>query len=383
MTAAHALASAPTDTRPRLEVDLTAVAANTEHLARAATKGLMAVVKADGFGHGAAAVARTALTHGANSLGVATLAEAVALREEGITAPVLCWLNPVASDWELALRHRIDVAVPGVAHLDAIAAVAACTGVPARVHLHADTGMARDGAPAPQWVGLAERARRLERGGSVRVVGAMGHLALAAGGPDLPGRAAFTRFHRLVRRTGLRPQVRHLAATAATLADPATHYELCRVGAGLVGIDPGGTTALRGAVRLTAPVVSVRDVRAGTGVGYGHTWTAPHRTRLALVPLGYGDGIPPAAVPGAEVLLAGRRLPLVGAVSMDGVVVDVGDAPVRAGDVAVVLGPGDHGEPTLAEWARWGRTLPHAVLTGLGGRAVRHVVTAPTLRSAR
>jgi alanine racemase len=169
----------------------------------------------------------------------------------------------------------------------------------------------------------------------------------------------------------LRPPLRHLAATAATLTDPLSQHTLCRVGAGLVGIDPTRTTPLRPAMTLTAPVVTLRDVAPGTPVGYGHTWASPRATRLALLPLGYADGLPRAASGRAEVLLRGRRCPVVGLVSMDQVVVDVGTLPVTVGDVATVFGPGDHGEPTVAEWAAWSGTIEHEIVTGIGARVLR------------
>jgi alanine racemase len=175
----------------------------------------------------------------------------------------------------------------------------------------------------------------------------------------------------VARRHGLRPPLRHLAATAATLTDPLSRHTLCRVGAGLVGIDPTGTTPLRPAMTLTAPVVSVRDVPAGTPVGYGHTWVAGRATRLALLPLGYADGLPRSASGRAEVLVRGCRRPVVGTISMDQVVVDVGTLPVRAGEVATVFGPGDAGEPTAAEWALWSGTIEHEIVTGIGARVSR------------
>ena len=356
-----------------LQVDLAAVAANTQLLAERSGRSLMAVVKADGFGHGAAAVARTALRNGASWLGVTGLDEAVALRLAGIDAPVLSWLNPVDRDFRTAVAHRVDIAVPGREHLAAVADAAARAGQPVRVHLHLDVGMARDGASPTEWPRLCHAAQRAERRGLVRVVGVMGHLARADEPGDPANRAGRDRFAwglGVARRHGLRPPLRHLAATAATLTDPLSRHTLCRVGAGLVGIDPSGTTPLHPAMTLTAPVVSVRDVAAGTPVGYGHTWVAPRATRLALLPLGYADGLPRCAT-GAEVALRDRRCAVVGRISMDQVVVDTGTLPVAVGEVATVFGPGRAGEPTVAEWARWSGTIEHEIVTGIGARVHR------------
>jgi len=367
---------------PTLTVDLEAVAANTHRLAARATGELMAVVKADGFGHGAVDVARTALGAGATALGVTRLAEALALREAGLGAPVLSWLNPVDEDWRAARDADVEVAVPSLAHLEAVVRTAPGT----RVHLHLDTGMARDGAAPEEWAQLCRAARRAERRGAVRVVGLMGHLATAdtPGDPRTAmGRARFAWGSGVARVCGLRPRLRHLAATSATLTDPASHHTTVRVGAGLVGIDPTGTTELAGALSLTAPLTQVRHVRAGTGVGYDHTWTAPQATRLGLLPLGYGDGLPRAASGRAEVLVAGVRRPVVGRVSMDTAVVDLGTLPVAAGTPVTVLGPGHDGEPTAGEWARWSGTIAHEVVTGLGARSTRteRVVRPAVLRS--
>ncbi|UDF14465.1 alanine racemase [Antiquaquibacter oligotrophicus] len=356
-------------TEPRLTVDLDAVGHNTRTLASKTT--LMAVVKADGFGHGAAEVARTALANGAIALGVATLDEAIALR--AVTdAPILAWVTHRASDFDAALLAGIELAVPSVDHLDAITRAARTTRLAARVHLHLDTGMARDGAPREQWLTLAAAARRAERLGQIDVVGMMSHLGLG----EKPGHpataAAVTRFveaEAVLRSVGLRPAIRHLAATAAALNEPAARFDLCRIGAGLYGIGAG----LREAMTLTAPVVSVRDVPRGTPVGYGHSYVTDRATRLALIPLGYADGIPRIASGNASVLVRGRRTPLAGTVSMDQLVIDVGTLGVEAGDIVTVFGPGDDGEPTIADWARWSRTIPHEIMTGIGSRVVRSV----------
>jgi alanine racemase len=372
--------STPSTARPTVTVDLEAVAANTRLFARRATGELMAVVKANGFGHGAVDVARTALSAGASRLGVTSLDEALALRAAGIGVPVLSWLNPMDADWETAVAAGIDVAVPTVDHVEAIGRATAG----ARVHLQLDTGLARDGAAPAEWARLCIAARRLERKGRLRVTGLMGHLPCAdeAGHASTAlGRARFAWGVATARGFGLRPAERHLAATAATLTDPASHHTYCRVGAGLVGIDPSGTTPLRRALTLTAPLVTLRDVRAGTGVGYGHTWIADRATRLGLLPVGYADGLPRAASGRAEVQVAGVRRPLVGRISMDMVVVDLGDLAVPLGTPVTVLGPGDEGEPTVADWASWSGSLEHEVVTGLGHRLERVVRPARALRS--
>ncbi len=347
-------------------VDLDAVALNAHRLAMATTGELMAVVKADGFGLGAVEVARAALAAGATRLGTTGFAEARTLREAGVIAPILTWLHPVDADFSLARLDDLDVAVPSTTHLAEVAR----TAPGARIHLQIDTGMARDGAAALQWHRLFRHAARLERDGMVSVAGLMGHLPCAddpADPSNAAGRARFLAALHLAWRYGLRPRQRHLAATEATLHDPLSHHTMSRCGAGLVGAAGG----LRGVATLTAPIVEIRRVSAGTPVGYGHEWTAPQDTRLGLIPLGYADGLPRAAGPCAEVLVRGRRRPVVGRISMDMTVVDLGSTPAHAGDLVTVFGPGDAGEPTIQDWARWAQTLPHEILTGLGRRVER------------
>ncbi|MDF1477790.1 alanine racemase [Leifsonia sp. H3M29-4] len=372
MSAVPVLAARPR-TAPTLSVDLAAIAANARTFGALTGGRLLAVVKADAFGHGAVAVARTVLEHGASRLGVATIGEALVLRSAGIAAPVLSWVNPVAADFEAAVRARVELAVPSVAHLNAMVAAAASSQTPARVHVQVDVGMSREGAPRAEWDALARAARTAELRGLVEVIGVMGHLPCAED-PQHPsndaGRAAFLEAVVVARRAGLRPRIRHLAATAAALSRPDTRFDASRVGAGLYGIDPIGAGGLRGALTLTAPVVDVRDVPAGTPVGYGHRHVTTAPTRLALVGLGYADGIPRSADV-AEVLVHGRRRPVVGVVSMDQTVIDVGDAAVALGDEVTILGPGDGGEPTVAEWAAWAHTIPHELMTGFGSRVTR------------
>lgn len=368
-----------------LTVDLDAVARNTRLLAERATGELMAVVKADGFGHGAVDVARTALANGATRLGVTSLAEAVSLREAGIAAPVLSWLNPVDADFATAARLRVDVAVPSLEHLSAVSVAAGRTATRLRVHLHVDAGMARDGAEPSAWAALCRAARRGEQYGRIEVAGVMGHLGCADDPADPCNARARTRFAwalEVARSTGLRPRQRHLAATAATLTDPRSHHTMSRVGAGLVGIDPSRTTPLAPAMTLTAPLVQVRRVRAGTPVGYGHAHRTSRTTYLGLVPLGYADGLPRVASGRAEVLVGGVRRPLVGRISMDQAVVDLGADGVPGvgpGAPVTVFGPGGAGEPTVAEWAAWSGTIEHELVTGIGARVPRRVLAARRL----
>lgn len=356
-----------------LHVDASAIAANTRRIAATTSAEVMAVVKADGFGHGTTA-ALAALGAGATRLGVTSIEEALPLRWSGVAAPILSWLNPIDADYESAIRHDVQLAVASIAQLHAVAAAARRVGATAQVHLHLDTGLARDGADPAEWSPLCVLAREAEHLGRLRVVGIMSHLAQAESPESEVTRRQTLRFVNGIRtahRRGLAPRHRHLAATAGTLASPSTHFDMVRIGAGLFGIDPSRTTPLRGAMTLTAPVAAVREVAGGTGVGYGLRYRTERRTRLALLPLGYADGIPRGLAPGAEVLLRGRRVRVAGTVSMDQLVLDVGDLGVTPGETATVFGPGDAGEPTLADWAGWAGTIEHELVTRIGARVAR------------
>jgi alanine racemase len=232
---------------------------------------------------------------------------------------------------------------------------------------------------------MCRAARAAEQRGLLQVAGVMGHLGCA----DIPadpcneaGRARFAWALESARTAGLRPKMRHLAATAATLTDPRTHHDMCRIGAGLVGIDPSQTVCLRPALTLTAPIVAVRHIRAGTTVGYRHSWTAPADTSLGLLPVGYADGLPRAASGRAEVMVAGHRRAVAGLISMDQTVIDLGSEQVGPGETATVFGPGIAGEPTVADWAAWAGTIEHEIVTGIGAR-VRRQVTGASVPSAR
>jgi alanine racemase len=344
-------------------------------IARARTRSpIMAVVKADGYGHGAVTIARAAVSAGATWLGTTDVAEAVALRAAGLTVPILTWLHPSGVDAETAAVGRIDIAVGSIEELDALLAQTSPAAV--RIHLHVDTGMAREGCPAHEWDALITRAREGRRLGKVRVVGLMGHLPAADRadpGANAPAVSCLCRARRAVVSAGLATPLTHLAATSGTLTDPTTHFGMVRLGAGLVGIDPSDTVELHGASRLTAPVVHGAFVEAGTPVGYGGTYLTPRATHLGVVPLGYADGIPREVSPAACVEIHGRRHPVVGRVSMDQIVVDTGADHVPPGTTATVFGPGGGATPTIQDWARWAGTIPHTIVTGIGPRVRRTV----------
>ncbi|MFD5224210.1 alanine racemase [Microbacterium sp. NPDC058342] len=357
-------------TGPTLELIPQAVA---ENLRRMRTGGpVMAVVKADGYGHGALAVASAALDAGAEWLGVTDVAEGVRLREVGAQVPILAWLHPAGIDAEAAAACCVDVAVGSV---DELAELIRVSPGAVRVHLHLDTGMSRGGCPVQDLPELLRVARRGRDAGRIEVVGIMGHLPdadLADPHANLPWILRMRHARDTALRAGFAPLVTHLGATAAALTDPATRFDLTRVGAGLVGIDPSGTVELAAAGRFTAPVVHSAEVAAGTPVGYAGTHVADRATRLSVVGVGYADGIPRELSREACVAIGGRRHRIVGRVSMDQIVVDTGATSYPRGSVATVFGP-DHAAPTVQDWAGWAGTIPHTIVTGIGGRVARGV----------
>ncbi|MDP3713492.1 MAG: alanine racemase [Mycobacteriales bacterium] len=361
------------------QIDLDAIAANTRALdERAGSASVMAVVKADGYGHGLVPSARAALAGGAAWLGVAFLEEAAALRAAGIDAPLLAWLFSPDEDLAPAVATGVDLGIYSVAEL--ARAAAAVTGRAARLHLKVDTGLSRGGATATDWPDLCAAAANAEAAGTVEVVGVWSHFTHA----DDPGHPTCERQVREFRealevadRAGLRPTVRHLANSAATLTAPQTHFDLVRPGIAVYGVTPvpqlGGPEVfgLRPAMTLSSTVALTKRVPEGSGVSYLHRYTTEHETTLALVPLGYADGVPRAATNLAQVLVGGRRRRIAGTVCMDQFLVDVDDDAVVAGDEVLLFGPGDRGEPTAQEWAEAIGTIGYEVVTRVGARVPR------------
>jgi alanine racemase len=344
---------------------------------RAGGAAVMAMVKADGYGHGAIETARAALTGGATWLGVAILPEALALRTAGFDVPVLVALGTPGEPYDQGVARDIDLAAGTVRLVAEIAAAAARAGKPARVHLKADTGMSRGGAAPADWPALVDAALAAEATGQIKVVGLFSHFACA----DEPGHPSiqrqlnvFAEAIELAEKAGLRTEVRHLANSAATLTIPAARFDLVRPGIAIYGhspIPPAGTFGLRPAMTLTARVALTKRVAAGSGVSYGHTYHTPAETTLALIPAGYGDGVPRHGSNVLEVLAAGRRRRIAGRVCMDQFVIDVGDDDVSAGDEVILFGPGERGEPTAQDWADAIGTISYEIVTRIGPRVPR------------
>ena len=361
-------------------VDLGAVEHNVrvlcEHAGRAQ---VMTVVKADGYGHGATRVARAALAADAAELGVATVDEALALRADGITAPVLAWLHPPGTDFAPALLADVQIAVSSVRQLDELLDAVRRTGRPATVTVKVDTGLNRNGVAPAHYPAMLTALRQAVAEDAIRLRGLMSHLVYADQ-PDNPiNDVQAQRFSELLthsRDQGVRFEVAHLSNSSATMSRPDLAFDLVRPGIAVYGLSPVpqlGDMGLIPAMTVKCAVALVKSIRAGESVSYGHTWTAQRDTNLALLPIGYADGVFRSLGGRLDVLINGRRRPGVGRICMDQFVVDLGPGQldVAEGDEAILFGPGTAGEPTAQDWADLLGTIHYEVVTSPRGRITR------------
>ncbi|KUN84488.1 alanine racemase [Streptomyces griseoruber] len=371
--------------RARAEIDLGALRANVRTLrAKAPGAAFMAVVKADGYGHGALACARAAVQAGAGWVGTATPEEALALRGSGALPAdvrIMCWLWTPGGPWREAVEADLDVSVSGLWALEEVMLAAHAARRPARVQLKADTGLGRNGCqPGEDWDRLVAAALEAEEGGLLRITGLWSHFA-CADEPGHPSVAAqlglFREMVAYAEARGVRPEVRHIANSPATLTVPESHFDLVRPGVAMYGLSPSpqlGSAAdlgLRPVMTLAASLALVKQVPGGHGVSYGHHYMTPGATTLGLVPLGYADGIPRHASGTGPVLVAGKWRTVAGRIAMDQFVVDLGGDEPGAGAQAVLFGPGDRGEPTAEDWAQAAGTIGYEIVTRIGARVPR------------
>jgi alanine racemase len=363
-------------------IDLGAVQRNVEHLrGLIGTRHTMAVVKANGYGHGAAPVARAALAGGADWLGVADIDEALALRAAGIDAPLLAWLHGADADFAAAIGADIDLGLSSAVQVRQVADAAHRLGRTASVQIKLETGLNRNGVDEADWAEVLGLAAAFERVGRLRVRGVFSHLANTSPADDLTAIAAFDRGLAAATAAGLTLELAHLASTAAALRLPAARYSMVRLGIGIYGQSPfadadAADLGLTAAMTLRGRVAAVRRVAAGAGVSYDYLWRADDDTTLALVPLGYADGVPRQAMNAARVSINSVQYPVVGRVAMDQFLVDVGAAPVAVGDVVVLFGDAATGAPTAAEWGAAAGTINYDIVTRVGARVPRRYVGA-------
>lgn len=361
------------------EISLPAIRHNVASVRERTGGAVIVVVKADGYGHGAVIAAKAAVEGGAAMIATADLEEALALREGGIDAPLLCWLHGVRVDFGQAIAADIDTGISHLRQLEDFAAAAVRLGQPGTVQFKIDTGLSRNGAAPDEWAALFARAAELVEAGTIRVRGIFSHLANAGAEGDRAQADRFDEAIALLRESGIEPEMIHLAASAATLSSPHLHYNTVRVGIAAYGLSPFAdkTSAQLGlipAMTLRSEIVALRGVPAGTGVSYGFNHVCETATTLALVPMGYADGMPRALNgSGAWVTVAGEPRPIVGRIGMDQFIVDVGPLAGRLhlGEPVVLFGDPERGRPPIETWAGLMRTINYEIVSGIGSRVLR------------
>jgi alanine racemase len=367
--------------RARAEVNLAAIAGNLKLIKGKTKSEVLAVVKADAYGHGLVAVAKTVEQAGADWLGTALLEEAITLRNAGITKPIIAWLTPKGEDFKTAIHLDIDLSISSVELLAEIAAAGKIINKVPRVHIELDTGMNRGGFGDELPLVISEIANQA-KAGSINVVGIWSHFARADEPEILMNQTQLSRFNSVVEQlktAGITYQYLHLANSAASLTNQNAHKNIIRWGIGLYGLSPDinnmGSSldlGLKPAMKLIAKLQLVKAVKAGQGVGYGSTATTKEDTKLGVVTMGYADGIPRNASNLAGVFVAGKRAPLIGRVSMDQFVVDLGASSLaKTGDEVIVFGDGSGGEYTIDEWAKACGTINYEIVTRIGTRVPR------------
>ena len=366
-------------------IDLAALESNVRRLLSGSKAKGLAVVKADAYGHGLIPIAERAVKAGASWVGTALLEEAIKVREGGIKVPIISWLTPIHDDFEAALQNQIDLAIPSIEHLTAVMKAVEKTKVKPRLHLEVDTGMTRGGALG-EWKALLHATNDLVKSNRVSVIGIWSHFARA----DEPGHKfndeQIRNFEERVAEAagyGIKPELLHLSNSAATLSNESAHYDLVRMGIAMYGLSPDlknmGDSAklnLHPVMSLRSQIHLVKDVPAGVQVGYGGTAITKEATKVGVITMGYADGVPRNANSIAGVLVGNKKAPILGRVSMDQFVVDLGNNSIaRAGDWAYLIGSsvGDGGADgyTADAWGQASGTINYEIVTRIGPRVPR------------
>jgi alanine racemase len=375
------------ENRAEVLIDLGAIRENIKYLMAKSGKPALAVVKADGYGHGLLPVAKSALSAGASWLGVALLEEARALRQGGISAPIIAWLTPITDDFASAISEDIDIAIPSLAHLEAITSAARSLGKCARIHLEVDTGMSRGGA-LNEWSELVSSAKTDQDSGLIKVIGIWSHFARADEAGHEFNNKQLENFKSAVAEAesvGITPEIIHLSNSAAAINDVDSHFDLLRLGIAIYGLSPDfshmGSSEklnLKPAMSIRARIHLVKDIPAGSQVGYGGSAITKVDTKLGVIAMGYSDGIPRNANSSAGVLVGNKRAPIIGRVSMDQFVVDLGrDSSAKAGDWAYIIGSNPSDSYTSASsytadsWASASATINYEIVTRIAARVKR------------
>lgn len=361
-----------------LIIDLDAIAANFHNMKkRAGGAKVMAVVKANAYGHGMIEVALKLEQEKVDFFGVADVDEALELREYGIETPILAWLHDPEDRFVEALDTDVDLGVANLEQLQRIADAVRLTSVQARIHLKVDTGLSRNGATMKDWPLLLTATKDLVDQGLVKVIGVFSHLSSTGPDEDRAQIAKFDQAVQQVRDAGIEFELRHLTASDGSLSYPEAHYDMVRVGVALYGLSPfadhhSAEYGLRPAMTAVAHITQVKRVEAGTGISYGYLSHAEKDSTLALVPVGYYEGLPRNATGNHEVSINGKRYKIEARIAMDQFVVNVGDDEVAPGDEVIIFGDPAAGVPSADDLAEACETINYEIVTRMGGRFKRH-----------
>jgi len=362
----------------KLTINLNNVAHNLSSMRKhiGPTVKVMGVVKADAYGHGMLQVARKIEAEGVDYIGVADLHEAQTLRAAGIKTPILAWLHDPEDDFVSAIRHNIDVAVSSQEQLLRVSKAAELAGIPCQIHIKVDTGLSRNGVTIDELEELLTRTKSAVTNGLVTTVGIFSHLSSTGPKEDLAQMHRFTLALAMASNLGVTFELRHLTASDGTLSYPHAHYDMVRLGIALYGLSPFSDNQahefhLKPVMRAESKVVQTKRVQAGEGVSYGYLYRTPKETTLALVPIGYAEGLPRNASGKAEVSINGKLYTILSRIAMDQFVVDVGDASVSPGDTVIIFGEGGPSADDLADAAE---TINYEIVTRIGSRFNREFI---------
>ena len=367
--------------RAQIEIDLLAIAANVRKVINETKVDVCAVVKADAYGHGLVSIAQAATDAGAKWLGVALLEEAITLRTHGLSIPIIAWLTPLTEDFDSALRHDIDLGVSSIALLEKVMAAGERTGITPRIHVEVDTGMTRGGV-LNEWPVFLKKVSAATLSEKVELVGFFSHFARADEPQELANEMQLKKFTNLLselKATGVTPKYLHFANSAAALSNPNATFDFVRLGIAMYGLSPNMKTmgsskelGLIPAMTLRAKLHLVKQVPAGAAVGYGGSAITTVETKVGVVAMGYADGIPRNADNSTGVFFDGERAPIIGRVSMDQFVVDLGvNSKAITGDEVIVFGAGNVGEYTVDDWASASTTINYEIVSRLAARVPR------------
>ena len=367
--------------RASAEINLSAITQNFKSIKSRTTADVLAVVKADAYGHGLIPVSKALEEAGADWFGTALLEEAINLRKAGILKPIISWLTPLGEDFKSAIDLDIDLGIPSIDLLDEVIKAASLTGKTARIHLEIDTGMSRGGVLS-EWDQLIKSVLAGVNLKQLKVIGIWSHFARADEPDELMNQEQLSLFEQKVNQAkaaGIDAQFIHIANSAALFTNKSAHKNIIRSGIALFGLSPdiktigdSSSLGLKPAMKLKAKLNLVKEVKAGSSVGYGGTALIKSDTKLGVVALGYADGIPRSTNNLAGVFVDKKRAPIIGRVSMDQFVVDLGiTSTAKTGDEVIVFGDGSSGEYTVDEWAKAANTINYEIITRIGPRVPR------------